>query len=499
MRARWGAPLALAAARLRRHPMRWLLPAAGLALAVAAGAAVGGTGTIAGDQAARRTLRALPAGERTGRPTRSGGLTAAEEARGRRLLRGLAAGPQTRVVALRPTRIDRAIVQLTAIEPLARWARGPVPDGRCTVQRCAVVQLGGPALAAAPRDRGVPLVLRGHGRLTSAVPLGYVPALPGRGSVLTGVAPPLLVTGDARGLEALPSLSGSYRANTWVTPLDVGALHAWDLRAERRRLARAAAGLSLAGYTLGAPTNALATADHRARLAPRRLLVAAGGALAALVGFIALAAGALRAGTLDELRRLRAQGATRPQRALLAVAECAWLAGVAVVAGAAAGLAAVAVLAAHADLPVGEVLRHSLVRGPVVLAAFGLWLAIAAVLAALVLAREGASRLGDALAVAAAAGLALALTRDTTGDDPLPLLLAPLACLAAGVLVVRLAGPALRAGERVARRGPIAVRLALLNLARGTGGAGGAPFPPPALPLLPPGTRPRRLPPPLPG
>src|SRR3954466_7779437 len=122
MRARWGAPLALAAARLPRHPMRWLLPAAGLALAVAAGAAVIGTGTIAGDQAARRALRALPPSERTVRLTWSGGLTAAEEARGRRLLARLAAGPQTRVVALRPTRIDRALVPGGALEPLRRWA-----------------------------------------------------------------------------------------------------------------------------------------------------------------------------------------------------------------------------------------------------------------------------------------------------------------------------------------------------------------------------------------
>src|SRR4051795_12242256 len=118
MRARWGAPLALAVARLRRHPGRWLLPALGLALAVAAGAAVIGEGTIAGDQAARRALRALPPAERTVRLTWAGGITGAQERRGRRLLAGLAHGPQTRVVSLRPTRIDRAVVQLVAIEPL---------------------------------------------------------------------------------------------------------------------------------------------------------------------------------------------------------------------------------------------------------------------------------------------------------------------------------------------------------------------------------------------
>src|SRR4051794_4399388 len=224
MRARWGAPLALAAARLRRHPGRWLLPAAGLALAIAAGAAVIGEGTIAGDQAARRELRAVSPAARTARLTWSGGLTGGEERRARRLLAGLASGPQTRVVTLRPTRIDRAIVQVVAVSSLRPWLRGPLPRGRCAPARCEVVQAGGTALAAAPRDRGIALALRGRGRIVSPAPLGYVPALTGPGSALRGGAPPLLVTGDADGLEGLPALDGSYRTNAWVAPLDFGAL-----------------------------------------------------------------------------------------------------------------------------------------------------------------------------------------------------------------------------------------------------------------------------------
>src|SRR3954447_11543458 len=135
MRARWSAPLALAAARLRRHPGRWLAPAAGIALAVAFGAAVIGEGAIAGDQAARRTLRALPPSAQTVRLTWSGGLTPAEERRGQGLLARLTSGPQTRVVTLRPTRIDRRIVQMAAISPLDRWARGALPRGSCTSRR----------------------------------------------------------------------------------------------------------------------------------------------------------------------------------------------------------------------------------------------------------------------------------------------------------------------------------------------------------------------------
>ena len=71
--------------------------------------------------------------------------------------------------------------------------------------------------------------------------------------------------------------------------------------------------------------------------------------------------------------------------------------------------------------------------------------------------------------MAAAAALALALTRSANGTDPLPVLLAPLCCLAAGVIVARLATVALRGGERVARRGPVMTRLAFVGLARAPG------------------------------
>jgi len=75
-------------------------------------------------------------------------------------------------------------------------------------------------------------------------------------------------------------------------------------------------------------------------------------------------------------------------------------------------------------------------------------------------------RVADVLAVAAVAALALALAQGSGDNDPLAVLLAPLACLAAGVLVFRGAAALLRGGERAARRGPVVMRLALVNLAR---------------------------------
>src|SRR2546421_13011671 len=52
----WFAPLMLAAARGRRRPARWLLPALGIALAAAFAAGVAAQSQVAGDQSARSVL-----------------------------------------------------------------------------------------------------------------------------------------------------------------------------------------------------------------------------------------------------------------------------------------------------------------------------------------------------------------------------------------------------------------------------------------------------------
>jgi hypothetical protein len=58
------ATLRLAVARARRHPLRALAPALGIALAAAFLGAVWAEGTIAGEQAARGTLAALTPAQR---------------------------------------------------------------------------------------------------------------------------------------------------------------------------------------------------------------------------------------------------------------------------------------------------------------------------------------------------------------------------------------------------------------------------------------------------
>jgi hypothetical protein len=110
------------------------------------------------------------------------------------------------------------------------------------------------------------------------------------------------------------------------------------------------------------------------------------------------------------------------------------------------------------------VLSHSLITPAGAVALVAGWLCATSLVTVLLLARG--RRLAEVLTVAAVAGLALALTRGATGNDPLPVLLVPLCCLAAGVIVARVAAAALRGGERLARRGPVMTRLALVDLAR---------------------------------
>jgi hypothetical protein len=88
-------------------------------------------------------------------------------------------------------------------------------------------------------------------------------------------------------------------------------------------------------------------------------------------------------------------------------------------------------------------------------------------LGALVLVRS--ARLIDVLAVAAASALVAALAGGAGSDHAMALLLAPLCCLAVGVLTFRAAGVVLQGAERVARSGPVLPRLALVNLARSPG------------------------------
>lgn len=454
------APLILVAARARRRPGHWLLPALGLALATAFACAVAAEGVIAGDRGARLELSRLGALQRSVRVTWQGPLTSQIDRRARALLSGLGLPPPTRVALLNPVRLDGVIVRPAAISPFAAWVGGTsaATVGACRARVCPMLLASGHVPRRVLSTAGVRIRLVGSASLRSAAPLDFAPA-GSRG-------PPVLLTGDVAGLESLGGLGGVYRSHAWLALLATSPLQSWDLASTERRLQRAEAALlqDNSQFSLVAPFAALESARAEAAAAPRRLLPAGGGALAALSVFVVLAAYGLRRDQHAELQRLSIAGARVSQRVVFSLGEAMALSASALVLGFALGVGVVALLAHNSGLPVAGLLSHTLLSTGG-LAGLGVgWLVATALIGVVLLAPSG--RVASVLAVAAAGALALALSRGGSSGGALAVLLAPLACVAAGVLVYRVTAMLLRATERLARGGPLPARLALVSLAR---------------------------------
>src|ERR1700729_2827839 len=146
----WRAPLMLAAARGRRRPARWLLPALGMALAAAFAAGVAAQAQIAGDQSARVVLAGTSPLDSQVRVTWPGPVSPGVTDRAQALLRGLGLGSPTEVLLMNPVRLDGAVVRPAAIAQLGRWLPGPLPGqsgpgrlGPCRPEDCPMLLLGG--------------------------------------------------------------------------------------------------------------------------------------------------------------------------------------------------------------------------------------------------------------------------------------------------------------------------------------------------------------------
>jgi hypothetical protein len=457
-----GPALTLALARARRRPWRALAPALGIALAAAFIGAVWAEGTIAGEQAARVALASLTPAQRAVTVTWQGAATAAVDRQARAALRTLGFGAATTTATLlSPVRLNGHVVRPAAIAPLTPWASAGVrAPGACRAGTCPMLLDGTGIRPGEPlRAPGVNLEVTGTAALRSAAPLGFVPGqAPG---------PPVLLGSDPTGLERLPGLSSFYRTESWLALLPVTGLHSWQLPSLRERLQRGQATLLSqgSGFSMAAPFAGVDAAAGSAAGAPRRLLLVAGGGIAALALFLMLVVGGMRHEAQEELERLRTAGARSDQVAAFVLADCAVTCGAALVAGAVTAIGVAALLAGAAHEPVGDILAHSLLTWHGLAALAGGWLASTLLVAALVAVPAGA-RLADVAAVAAVAALALVLAGHSSGSTAQTILLAPLCALAAGVLVLRLSGLLLMAGERVARRGPVAVRVAFVGLAR---------------------------------
>ncbi|MGH3154701.1 MAG: hypothetical protein ACRDOB_28795, partial [Streptosporangiaceae bacterium] len=151
MRA-WLAPLMLAAARGRRRPARWLLPALGIALAAAFVAGVAAQSQIAGDQSARSVLAGVSPLDSQVRVTWQGPVSPGVTNQAQALLRGLGLGSPTEVLLLNPVRLAGIVVRPAAIGSLGRWLPGALPGrlGPCRPQSCPMLLVGGGPPPAVP-------------------------------------------------------------------------------------------------------------------------------------------------------------------------------------------------------------------------------------------------------------------------------------------------------------------------------------------------------------
>jgi len=164
----------LAAARGRRRPVRWLLPALGIALAAAFAIGVAAQSQVAGDQAARSVLDKTSPLDQEVRVTWQGPVTPSVAAQARALIRGLGLGSPTEVVLMNPVRLGGVVVRPAAIAPLDRWLSGGAPArlGSCRPERCPMLLVGGGLVPSTLAAIGVRIQVAGSSSLRSAVPSG---------------------------------------------------------------------------------------------------------------------------------------------------------------------------------------------------------------------------------------------------------------------------------------------------------------------------------------
>jgi hypothetical protein len=476
-------PIRFALLRLSRRPQQALLAGLGIAVGAAVLALTVVGSAAVQDRALQRALAQLQPSDRAiqtvwgGVPAQSNLSFGRLDAIARAQTRTILDEPPFRVVVFRQATWGGAFVNLGAVDGLRRWiilrsGRLPKP---CTPGDCEVVQIGG-----APVQPRLPFLhVVGRAALTAGAPLQ---AYFGGG----GARPPILLADGVRAFvrTPLPDAPLIARAYGWIVPVAPRRVHDWQLAGLDDRLNRAQAALERASdiFTVTAPTDTIAAIRATSRVGAERLLILGGDAAVLLLGFAMLASARLRRDHADVRRRLTWSGARGSQLLLVGATQVVGLTAVASVAGWASGSGAGALLARHLGSPGGLVVAHSVLTGQALALALGL----AAVTAALMLValRADAIAFGglrltaaDVAALGALAAILLALARgkaDTStlqhsGTGVVLLLLPALVLFVLAVATARLLGPVLRGLERVARRSPATLRVAVLSLARSPG------------------------------
>ena len=378
--------------------------------------------------------------------------------------------------------VGRSTVDVAAVDDPGRWVRltsGRLPRG-CTPTRCEVVQVAG--RGSIPSVPGLRLVKVGEGALLSRAPFGgFDPAF----NYLRTAQPPYLLSDDVAGVAGLAALRRSrFGTYAWVSLIDPGDLHPWEIAEIRTDLERARSAVARESprVQVSAPLPEIEEAASQSRVAERRLLLVAGQGAALLLAFALLAAASLRPEAERARQRLTWSGARRWQLVSCSVSEAAATAGIGALLGWLLGLIAGLVVARGFGAPGWPIVREALLSPEALLVPLCLGLLAAVLLVATLHAAplrvRGLSVSPiDVAGIGAAVAVVLALSRgaadpeaiEREGSGLVLLVLPALIVFVAAVVFSRLLTPALRGLEHLGRRGPLSTRLASLSLARNPG------------------------------
>ena len=279
----------------------------------------------------------------------------------------------------------------------------------------------------------------------------------------------------------LPAFDGITANFAWIAPLDPSQLHIWQVSGILSRESEVQSVIERDGdsFQLTGPDAALESARQDGHVAAQRMVLIGGEISALLLGFALVAAVGLRRGVSNEARRLLQRGARRAQVWLAVTAEIGAMTLAGAITGLVVGVIGVVAVARAAALPSGTILDRSLLPAAGAAVVAGAWLVSTVAIAVAVLTAERRRtrglRLVDVAAAGAAIAVAIGLTSGNGGADALSsstgkrllfTLLPGLVCFIGAVVAGRLLGPVMRFAERRARRGPAALHLALLVLAR---------------------------------
>lgn len=475
------APLAAAAfavARARDRPLRGLVTALGITVAIAALFVTTASPLIAGDATLRQALEQVAPARRSiavavsvNQQTPADLRAIDTQVRADLQAPGLgAARSQVEYRALSSG--DGTVFRLIGVQGLRDVVtmvsgRRPV---ECTPSHCEVLITGTDTVVTPQPELGIDIV----GRAVIDDP-GIV-----SGQFRPDPAEVVLLGDDVESVGAIDSLSLIGRSIGWVAPIDPASVRVADIDDLLGAATRTANSFGQVSAAIDLPSRALIEARARADAARRRVALAAAQGVVLLIGFTLLAAASVRRQHCAARDLLRQRGASRATVNVFTLCEAAGPVIVGLVLGVPTGLWASAEIADHWRLDsgdlVGVVARQSALR--VAIGTVVVLLATAAVMAS---APNPAVRRRrwwqptpvDALGVGALAMAALALDRGSTSattlvadGDPLIAALPILAALVVDWVAVRLVPPFVATAARMlGRRAPLA-RTALGEIAR---------------------------------